>query len=160
MPGVQQKRKEERKRERRKEGRTKDSKLLRHFGSLGCTACTCQIEPSLWTLTRQGPSFARNHLFSMIQVFSSGLVSLPREAFHFFRRVGGRMVAVGEHCMNTVASTLVANWRKEVRVLLLAHELNRISFFFFFSFCLFFVFCCCCCCYFLGRSCGIWRFPG
>ena len=28
--------------------------------------------------------------------------------------------------------------------------------FFFFFFCLF----CCCCCYFLGRSRGIWRFPG
>ena len=32
-------------------------------------------------------------------------------------------------------------------------------FFFFFFFCLF-VFCCCRCCYFLGHSCGIWRFPG
>ena len=36
-------------------------------------------------------------------------------------------------------------------------------FFFFFFFCLLSFlsfFCCCCCCYFLGRSPGIWRFPG
>ena len=54
---------------------------------------------------------------------------------------------------------------REVKLLARGHEAlipNPILFFsFLFFFLVFFCCCCCCsCCYFLGRSRGIWRFPG